>query len=71
LNQTIEAFQEVGFDRIMFTKLDESIGFGVILGCLGKAKARLSYVTTGQDVPDDIAVADPKLLAGLIAGGLS
>ena len=29
----------------------------------------LSFVTTGQDVPDDIAPADPHRLADCIVGG--
>ena len=53
----------------IFTKLDEALGFGVILNCLQKADARLSYVTTGQDVPNDIAVGESGALAELILGG--
>lgn len=68
LNQTIDRFREVGVDRIIFTKLDEAIGFGVILGCLEKAEALLSYVTTGQDVPDDIEPGEGRMLARLILG---
>ena len=63
LNETIDRFGEIGIDRVIFTKLDEAVGFGVILTCLHKATARLSYVTTGQDVPDDIAVGEGKRLA--------
>ncbi|MHC4698567.1 MAG: hypothetical protein ACYTFA_17690, partial [Planctomycetota bacterium] len=49
-----------------FTKLDEALGFGVILNCLHKADTSLSYVTTGQDVPDDLEVGESKALAALI-----
>ena len=68
LSEAIDRFNEVGIDRVILTKLDEAIGFGVILTCLEKAKAKLSYVTTGQDVPDDIAVGEGKTLAELILG---
>lgn len=68
LNETIERFREVGIDRVIFTKLDEALGFGVILGCLQKADAKLSYITTGQDVPSDIAVGESRALARLILG---
>lgn len=68
LTQTIDRFREIGIDRVIFTKLDEAVGFGVILTCLEKADARLSYVTTGQDVPDDIRVGERKALAKLILG---
>lgn len=69
LEQAIERFTPLGFDRVIFTKLDEAIGFGVILNCLQKVRARLSYVTTGQDVPSDIRVGEPKFLANLVLEG--
>ncbi len=50
------------------TKLDEAVGFGVVLNCLNKASAELSFVTTGQDVPDDIEVGDGRLLAARMLG---
>ena len=68
LLSTIEAFSHIGIDRLIFTKLDEALGFGVMLACLDKTEARLSYVTTGQDVPDDIRVGEGKALARLIVG---
>jgi flagellar biosynthesis protein FlhF len=69
LTQAIERFSPLGFERVIFTKLDEAIGFGVILNCLQKVKARLSYVTTGQDVPHDIRVGESSLLASLVLEG--
>ena len=71
LDQTIERFRPVGIDRVIFTKLDEALGFGVIVNSLQKAEAELSYVTTGQDVPSDIEIAEPRTLAELIAGSRS
>ncbi len=68
LNDTIERFSVLNVDRIIFTKLDEATGFGVIVSCLQKTTARLSYVTTGQDVPDDIRVGERQMLAELILG---
>lgn len=68
LTETIERFRTVGIDRVIFTKIDEAIGFGVMLACLEKADAALSYVTTGQDVPDDIAVGRSETLAELVLG---
>lgn len=68
LNETIHRFRDLGVNRVIFTKLDEAIGFGVILACVHKAEAKLSYVTTGQDVPDDIHVGHGELLARMILG---
>jgi flagellar biosynthesis protein FlhF len=68
LTETIQQFRELGVNRVIFTKLDEAIGFGVILACIQKAEAKLSYVTTGQDVPDDIHVGEGGTLARWILG---
>lgn len=68
LDETIDRFKPIGIDRVIFTKLDEALGFGVILNCVQKAEAKLSYVTTGQDVPSDIEIAQPRVLAELILG---
>ena len=56
-------------DKIVFTKLDEAVGFGVILNVLKRVDKALSYITMGQDVPDDIAPGKRSELAALIAGG--
>lgn len=73
LTETVARFRSVGIDRVIFTKLDEAIGFGAILSCLTEAKTKLSYLTVGQDVPEDIEVGRGRRLAELIAdcGGLS
>lgn len=68
LDDAITRFASVGIDRVLFTKLDEAIGFGVMVTCLEKAGADLSYVTTGQDVPDDLEVGNGRALAELILG---
>jgi len=62
----IEKFSEFKIDRIILTKLDEAVGFGIVLTVLERARQKLSYVTAGQDVPDDIEPGDPRKLAELI-----
>lgn len=70
LAETIDRFRRFGVDRVIFTKLDEALGFGAILNSLQKAEARLSYVTTGQDVPDDIETGRGRALAEMILGNV-
>ena len=65
LMEAVQRFGRVGIDRVIFTKLDEAVGFGVLISCLEKADASLSYVTTGQDVPEDIRLGERKALARL------
>lgn len=68
LLRAVEQFSRVGIDRVVFTKLDEAVGFGVLLTVLRRVDKKLSYITTGQDVPDDIEVGHGRRIAELILG---
>jgi flagellar biosynthesis protein FlhF len=67
----IERFGDVRVDKIIFTKLDEASHVGVVLNVMKKVNKCLSYVTTGQDVPDDIEVGKGRRLAQMILGKLT
>jgi flagellar biosynthesis protein FlhF len=64
----IARFSQVRADKIIFTKLDEAAHVGVILNVVRKVNKSLSYVTTGQNVPDDIEVGKGCDLARRILG---
>jgi flagellar biosynthesis protein FlhF len=66
LLRTAEAFMPIGVNRIILTKLDEAVGFGVVLSLLNQVSHKLSYLTTGQDVPDDIEVCESHRLADMV-----
>jgi flagellar biosynthesis protein FlhF len=68
LRAAVERFARVRADRLIFTKLDEADGLGGLLAILGQADRPVSYLTTGQAVPDDIEPADRKRLSRLILG---
>ncbi|MBD3246365.1 MAG: hypothetical protein GF333_05075 [Candidatus Omnitrophica bacterium] len=55
--------------KVILTKLDESVRFGNILNLATRVNRPISYITTGQNVPDDIEVADPYNLVQLILKG--
>jgi len=59
----IERFSVFDFDKLILSKLDESMNFGIVLNVIAKVNKTLSYVTTGQDVPDDIEVGHAERLA--------
>ncbi len=63
-----EAFAGVGADRVVITKLDEAVTFGVLVNVMQKIGHRLSFVTTGQEVPDHIEAGRPRRLAELVLG---
>jgi flagellar biosynthesis protein FlhF len=66
LEQTAERFAAVGATALLLTKLDEANGLGNVLPVLRSSGLPLSYLTNGQNVPDDIEVADARRLARLI-----
>ena len=69
LMKAMEAFSSLNIDRVIFTKLDEAVGIGTLLAVCRKLNAKLSYVTTGQDVPSDIEESDGRKLAEMIVHG--
>ncbi|MGP1346416.1 MAG: flagellar biosynthesis protein FlhF [Phycisphaerales bacterium] len=69
LDEAVERFGRVGPDHVIFTKVDEAVNFGVLLGVIGKINAKLSFITTGQEVPEHIERCDPRRIAELVLGG--
>ncbi len=76
LDNLVDRFAAVGFDRVILTKMDESMTFGAIFNVHAKCAKPFSYFTNGQSVPEDIETATQSLVAGMIlakwriAGGL-
>jgi flagellar biosynthesis protein FlhF len=64
------AFSRQGATSLLLTKLDEATSLAGLTPLLCNPHLPLSYVTDGQNVPDDISVADPRRLAErIVAGG--
>ncbi|MCJ7545107.1 MAG: flagellar biosynthesis protein FlhF [Phycisphaerae bacterium] len=66
--RVVESFAVLAANRWILSKLDEVESFGAALSVAGAIKMPMSFVTTGQEVPDDIAPANPRKLAELIVG---
>ena len=69
LIEVAEKFSSLGIDRAAFTKLDEAVGLGVVLNVASRLNLQLSYLTTGQDVPDDIEVGHRRRIAQMLLDG--
>jgi flagellar biosynthesis protein FlhF len=67
--RTIERFAPLRANLVLFTKLDEAANLGVMVNVARRINARLSYVTTGQEVPDDIEPGRSDRLARLVLDG--
>ncbi len=65
----VDAYKMVTDYKIIFTKLDETTTLGSLLNVKLYTGADLSYVTYGQNVPDDIATFNPQRAVKRILGG--
>ena len=64
-----KAYEALGDYRIIFTKLDETFGYGNIINIAMLTGKSMSYTTFGQNVPDDIDVIDVQEIAKQLLGG--
>ena len=62
-------FGLVPINRFLLTKLDETRSHGLILNLASNFSIPISYLSNGQNVPNDIEIATPERLAELVAGG--
>ncbi len=69
LRSAAERFAALGPNHVIFTKLDEAVSFGTLIGIARRIEATLSYVTTGQEVPDQIEAGNADRLARLVLDG--
>ncbi|HUH66485.1 MAG TPA: flagellar biosynthesis protein FlhF, partial [Syntrophales bacterium] len=59
-------FGSVNYDNIIFTKVDEATGLGSMYDVIDEIRKPVSYLTVGQNVPNDIEDANPEIIARLI-----
>jgi flagellar biosynthesis protein FlhF len=57
-------------NRVIFSKLDEAVSFGPLLNVSRQYRLPISFVTTGQDVPDDIVAVDSSKFASMVYTGV-
>lgn len=68
LKSIINKYKFVKDYKIIFTKLDEVNGYGNILNAKFHTENPLSYFSIGQDVPDDIEVANMEKVVKHLIG---
>lgn len=66
LEEIIDRFSAVPINYFLFTKTDETRNHGSLLTAMRRKGKPLSYLTTGQRVPEDIEIATPKRIADLV-----
>lgn len=68
LSNILENYRDLNYNKILITKLDETMTYGIIANATKLSKCNLSYITVGQNVPDDIKIASGEYIAELILG---
>ena len=69
LRESIKSFSIIPITGITYTKLDESSGYGDILNLCIEYEKPLSYLTFGQNIPEDIVLANRNEIAMTILRG--
>ncbi|WP_172194458.1 flagellar biosynthesis protein FlhF [Saccharibacillus qingshengii] len=63
-----ENFSQYPLDKVIFTKADETGSFGSIFRLLHQYPLKYSYITNGQNVPDDLLLPGGELLVDVLLG---
>ena len=69
LHSVVHNFRILGPSSLMFTKLDETAHYGGLISLAAETGLPVSYLSVGQNVPDDLRVAAPGLMASLVLEG--
>ena len=69
IKEMVDTYGFVDDYRLMITKLDETKYRGALLNISWYTQRPLAYVTTGQNVPDDIEVVDVESIARQLIRG--
>lgn len=68
IDSIVEGYKQLKYNNVLITKLDETQSYGSIINILEIAKKPISFITTGQNVPDDIKKPSIKEVSNLILG---
>ncbi|HBC95901.1 MAG TPA: flagellar biosynthesis protein FlhF [Clostridium sp.] len=68
IDAIVEGYKQLNYSDVIITKLDETCTYGSVLNILQAAKKPISFVTTGQNVPEDIKSMSSEELAKLVLG---
>ncbi len=66
LKKIFEAFNIMQFDSVIITKVDESSFVGNVINVADKYNKPISYYTDGQEVPNNIHVAEPDGIVNMM-----
>lgn len=68
IKSIVEGYRVLNYNNVIITKLDETTTYGSILNILKATKKSLSYISVGQNVPDDIKNLKEEEVVNIITG---
>lgn len=69
LDEIFKSFEPVKYNSVIITKVDETSFLGNVVDIADKYNKPISYFTHGQEVPNDITVAESEKIADIMVGG--
>jgi flagellar biosynthesis protein FlhF len=66
LENIVSGYSRFRIDHLIVTKIDESRRFGVLYDIISKTDKPVTYLTCGQNVPQDIEEVTPARMANLL-----
>ena len=64
----LDGYSDLNYDNVIITKLDETTAYGSIYNISQNANKPISFITIGQNVPDDIKISTKEELTRFILG---
>jgi flagellar biosynthesis protein FlhF len=68
MQDIIERMAVVPVSHVIFTKMDETVSYGALFNVMRLLNRPISFLTTGQNVPNDIEVASGARFVNLLLG---
>jgi flagellar biosynthesis protein FlhF len=68
MRRVLERFEVARPSRLILTKVDEAESLGPVVSLIRESELPVSYLGTGQNVPEDLQPATPKALASWASG---
>ena len=69
LTRVVEAFKVFGPQRLLFTRTDETRSFGPIVNETVRTGIPVSFLATGQRIPEDLEAASAQRIVELVMAG--
>ncbi len=66
LSRTVDRFEVARPNKLLFTKLDETTAFGPLLGESIRTGKPISFLASGQRIPEDLESATKQRIASLV-----